>query len=278
MPSILLGALLVLGSTASLSAQTFDDFETYTISANAAELIGVNSLDDTTVTATGQGPALVMDGCTYSSNGVNLQWCGSGYFGLPGKTLLGNGNVLTLTYDIPVTLITFNLHAFDGFGDSITVNLFDVGGGLISSTSGINVPDSTPVPFSYSGAAVKTVQISSAVYSWSAVLDDHFYSDVAPLDLTITGTCPGPMQLSLTGATPLGSVAIAYGSPGTFTIPAGSCIGTVLDLNAPTLAGFFTADAAGSLSLGFSLPSTFCGLSVQVVDLTTCITSTVAVL
>ncbi|PCJ53071.1 MAG: hypothetical protein COA70_10445 [Planctomycetota bacterium] len=273
----LLAAFLIFG-TASLSAQTFDDFETYSVAAGSAESVNSVSLEDTTITGTGQGPNLVMDGCTYSStSGTSLQWNGAGWFGLPGKTIVGSGAVLTLIYDVPATSISFNMHAFDGFAGIVTVELFDAGGGLVSSTPGVNLPDSTPVLFSHAGASVKTVNIISSVNPWSAIIDDHRYSGGPIVDLTVNGTCPGPMQLSLTGATPFGTVALGYGSPGTFSIPVGSCIGTALDLNAPTLAGFFIADAAGNLNLAFSLPSAFCGLSVQAVDMATCTTSTVAI-
>lgn len=74
----------------------------------------------------------------------------------------------------------------------------------------------------------------------------------------------------LSGASPFGAVALAYGAPGDFTIPGGSCGGTVLDLASPTLAGLFGTDATGTLSLSFNAPAGLCGLSIQAVDLTTC--------
>ncbi|MGB0954307.1 MAG: hypothetical protein ACPG31_13905, partial [Planctomycetota bacterium] len=267
-------SLLTLGLVAALlstpaSAQTTDDFELYVIGGGSAETIGVSALEDTTLTGTGQGPGLVNDGCTYNTTGTALQWNGVGWYGLGSKCINANYPDLTLSYDAPVTSVSFNLANFDGYGDTCTINLYDAGGSLVSSTAGISIPDSTPVPFTWTGSGVTDVEIINDNLQWSPMIDDHTYTN-GGMALVIQGTCPGPMQLSLTGATPGGSVALAYGPLGTFTIPSGPCIGTVLDLGTPTLAGIFTADAAGALSFSFTAPAALCGLSVQGVDLTTC--------
>lgn len=92
--------------------------------------------------------------------------------------------------------------------------------------------------------------------------------------LSISGICPGPMTVSVSGATAGGSIALAYGNAGSWTIPNGPCAGTVLDLaGVPTLAGFFNADAAGTLTLAPNVPAGLCGRTLQAVDMTTCAVS-----
>lgn len=92
--------------------------------------------------------------------------------------------------------------------------------------------------------------------------------------LSIAGNCPGPMTISVSGATSPGSIALAYGNAGSWAIPNGPCAGTVLDLaGVPTLAGFFNPDAAGNLTLVPNVPAGLCGRTLQAVDMTTCTVS-----
>lgn len=94
--------------------------------------------------------------------------------------------------------------------------------------------------------------------------------EAAGLGLTIEGTCPGPVTVTITGATPGGGIAVAYGDAGSFTLPGGACAGQVLDISAPTLAGVFVADASGNVTLSQVLPPWACGLTLQAVDVSTC--------
>ena len=74
--------------------------------------------------------------------------------------------------------------------------------------------------------------------------DDHIAEDAgsvyvfdwaAPV-LSVTGSCPGPMELSFTGATRKGVVALAAAqAEGSFTIPGAPCPGLVLGLEQPRL-------------------------------------------
>jgi len=98
------------------------------------------------------------------------------------------------------------------------------------------------------------------------------------LALSMTGTCPGVMNISVTGATAAGSVALAYGNAGSFTLPSGSCAGLVLDIANPTLAAFFTADSAGSVAISPNIPGAVCGLTLQAVDMATCSKSNAVIL
>lgn len=93
------------------------------------------------------------------------------------------------------------------------------------------------------------------------------------LDLTISGTCPGPMTITISGATPNGNVAVLYGTAGSFTVPSDPCGGITVDMAFPLLAGIFPADANGDLVLVPTIPSVACGWTLQVVDATNCAVS-----
>ncbi len=96
----------------TIAASVVDDFETFSVAAGGAVVIGVDTLDDTTI-ASGQGPGLVADGCTYTAGpGGSLQWNGAAYFGTASKNILSNTNgELAMLYDSPTGDISFDLDA-----------------------------------------------------------------------------------------------------------------------------------------------------------------------
>lgn len=96
--------------------------------------------------------------------------------------------------------------------------------------------------------------------------------------LSKSGTCPGPVQISVSGATTGGNVAFAYGPAGSFVLPPGPCAGTVLSISSPTLAAIVAADASGNIAISPTLPAGICGLTLQCVDMTTCTPSNTVVL
>lgn len=91
--------------------------------------------------------------------------------------------------------------------------------------------------------------------------------------LTRTGSCPGQITLSLTGATPGGGVAMLYGAAGTFTKPGGLCAGLRLNIAQPNFVGNLGVNALGQASITFSAAPGLCGRTVQGVDLATCTAS-----
>lgn len=101
---------------------------------------------------------------------------------------------------------------------------------------------------------------------------DVFERDRGPLGpvLADSGVCPGSMTLTVTGATPNATVALAYGSSGSFTLGIPPCAGLVLDIANPTLAALLTASAQGEVSLTFHASTGYCGRTVQAVDVPTC--------
>jgi hypothetical protein len=96
------------------------------------------------------------------------------------------------------------------------------------------------------------------------------------MSLNVEGSCPGPVDAVITGATPNGVVALVYGTGrGTFMIPGGPCGGTQLGLdNSATLLALPRADANGAVLLSRNVPGAACGrVIIQAVDASSCNTS-----
>ncbi|MGB0685492.1 MAG: hypothetical protein ACPGQD_04825 [Planctomycetota bacterium] len=126
--------------------------------------------------------------------------------------------------------------------------------------------ESSGILASFSGLGTGT-----GIGGWAADCDNWELGDgPSGPTLAITGSCPGLTTIAVTGANAFTGIALAYGAAGSFTIPGGSCPGSVLDISSPTLAGIFGADASGSLSLSVTLPAGVCGLVVQAVDTFDC--------
>jgi outer membrane protein assembly factor BamB len=95
--------------------------------------------------------------------------------------------------------------------------------------------------------------------------------------LGVTGTCPGTATITVTGATPGGSIAFyASKQTGMTTIATGECAGTVLGLKKARLLATGTADGNGALTVRIRLNAKRCGQLFQAVDLSTCATTNVA--
>lgn len=100
--------------------------------------------------------------------------------------------------------------------------------------------------------------------------------------LVADGTCPGggPIQVSWSGATPNGQVALIFAvCEGDFVVPARNpCQGTQLGLCSTQiqLVGIYRSDANGSRQLNGFAGNGACGKFLQLLDLTTCDTSNVA--
>ncbi len=111
---------------------------------------------------------------------------------------------------------------------------------------------------------------------WTFALVGLFPGEVwgTPL-LDVTGTCPGVMTLTITGATPASDVFIVSGDrQGTTAIPSGPCAGTELGLaDGLVVRATRTADGTGVVSLSPDVPALACRAWVQVLDVATCTVS-----
>ena len=197
------------------------------------------------------------------------------FLGQTSRNVCGAGLDLVMEYNPPVTSVSFDIMAFNGAPDLVRVEVFGPGRVLLSTTNNISVTDGTGVPFSYQGGPIASVKIWATQQPSSPIVDNHEYGGP---NLLITGPCPGQKTLTITGANSGARLAIAHGNAGSFIIPSGGCAGVELALATPSLAGFFNADATGSLSLTFNPPAGLCGRSVQVIDLSSCLVSQVAIL
>ncbi|KAA3614450.1 MAG: hypothetical protein DWQ01_01745 [Planctomycetota bacterium] len=107
-------------------------------------------------------------------------------------------------------------------------------------------------------------------------------NDTGRLELLVTGTCPGPAQIQVLGASPQDQVQIwgAYAT-GQAQIPAGqSCTGTQTGLaDTLVLLGTLQTDANGEADTAVNLPPAVCGaLYLQAVDQGSCATSELVLL
>lgn len=123
------------------------------------------------------------------------------------------------------------------------------------------------------------VLVAAAAGSTSAMTLESGSGSFLPVPvLTKSGVCPGPMTLTVTGATPLKKVAFFYGFPGSFTNPNPPCVGLVMNIvglpgTTPTLIAVQTANIAGVATLSGNVPAALCGRTVQAVDVASCTTS-----
>lgn len=93
--------------------------------------------------------------------------------------------------------------------------------------------------------------------------------------LAVSGSCPGLISVQISNASAGLSVALLYGRAGGFTQnnPGRPCVGLTLGIRNPTLLGILTANGSGQAGLQSNVPTAACGLTVQVVDLATCLAS-----
>lgn len=113
--------------------------------------------------------------------------------------------------------------------------------------------------------------------SWSAGAADNWELNggcSGPVfTLSKTGTCPGPVTVTTTNGTAGAVHVFLYGGVGSFTIPGGSCGGTVLGLSSPTIGALVGANGSGSASASVNSKPAWCGLTIQVIEAGTCATT-----
>ncbi len=208
-----------------------------------------------------------------TTTGVATLIGSTGYFGVQGLAYAGGtlyGWELGSGTGIGVGLITIN----PATGAASDVN------GAVGNDGVIQTLCASP-----SGALYG---VQSSVYSINTVtgsatlVGSGGYSDLrgaeftgvpTGLQLSKTGSCPGLVTLTVTNATPSGTVAMIYGPAGMFTHTGTPCTGTTVSISAPNLGGFLAADGSGAAALTFNAPAGACGLTVQAVDIGTCGTS-----
>ncbi len=92
------------------------------------------------------------------------------------------------------------------------------------------------------------------------------------LQLTVTGSCPGPVLLAATNATPGGLVVFAYGTVGSYSVGGPTCNGLIVPLGAPSQLAAIIAGQTGYASFSGGAPAAACGVVlVTAVDVTICV-------
>jgi len=101
-------------------------------------------------------------------------------------------------------------------------------------------------------------------------------TDPAAVTISMTGACPGQVDVTVTTAEPAQDVIVWAGEAGgTTTIPSGGCAGTDLGLDPARRWRNLTTDANGNASFGIVGTGGWCGRSLQGID-RNCSTSAVA--
>lgn len=113
---------------------------------------------------------------------------------------------------------------------------------------------------------------------WRIGFNTYMLTGPSGPQLAKSGTCPGPVTLSVSNATPNATVALVHGPAGSWTKPSGTCAGLTLAIGAPTLGGFLPMNGSGAGALSFNAPPAACGRTVQAVDIPTCTASNPIVL
>ncbi len=100
-------------------------------------------------------------------------------------------------------------------------------------------------------------------------------ASLAAPSLSVSGACPGPVDITIANGTPNGKAAILSADDrGSAPFPGGPCAGdTGLSQAGLALRKVVDLDGSGSASLMPDLPGGVCGSWVQVVDVATCETS-----
>lgn len=143
-----------------------------------------------------------------------------------------------------------------------------------------NAPSSDPTISADGRSAGFQSQATNLVPSDTNNREDVFVHDFVASgpSLVQAGNCPGPITLTVAGASPGGQVALVHGPAGVFVRPGQPCQGLTLGVSPPSLGAVRTADGAGVAILNFNAPPGACGRSVQAVDVTTCVATNTIVL
>ena len=157
-----------------LPGYSIDDFETYSVAT--AENVGTGTIDASSI-LNGQGPNLVSDNVIYRS-ATTFQWNGDGYFGLDSNTLVSGSSQIVFLYQNDTDAFGLDFQAFNGFGYSARIEVFDLDVNLISDTV-VTVTDAGPTFYGFvSSDGIFGVRISDLTNGFSPVIDNHQYGAI----------------------------------------------------------------------------------------------------
>lgn len=129
---------VVIGSLLGTGA-IFEDFDAFTVADGTTKNLFTDTLDSTTV-ARGQGPSLVETGLRFEVPQGLLNWNGTNYENLPDRSIVGfNTDTLEIHFDTPTNVVGLEVNEFQSSPDFVTVRVFDGGGGLAATFTGLEV-------------------------------------------------------------------------------------------------------------------------------------------
>jgi hypothetical protein len=167
----------------------------------------INGLNSTTVvdsalTATPEGPGLVIPGFYISTTG-SIQWNSDGYFGLSTQTISGS-SPLTIGLTSLAMAFGVDLETYQGYPNTFDVTVYATDKMTVLYTTSLTVSSPSPVFFGYQDSAgIGSVLFSNATQRFAPVLDNlEFGNSFASV--------PEPSSMVL--ATIAGLVGLGYHS------------------------------------------------------------------
>lgn len=131
--------------------------------------------------------------------------------------------------------------------------------------------ESGPASISWDGRCVAFESLASNLVSGDTnSVSDVFVHERPGLSLTLTGTCPGPVTLTVTHATPGGAVVMIHGEPGSSIRIGSPCTGLIIPIRQPALAGILRANGSGVANYPFNSHPGLCGRTIVGVDVGSC--------
>jgi len=164
---------------------TMEDFEGNGL-LGSGQISASGPLTSTSIFA-GYGPGLVEAGASYNS--ATLYWNDNGYFGLNTRTMgdasAWRGLATEVTFTSAVDAFGFDLQGYSGFSQAGTIDVYDLGNNLISSTA---------VNGGFFGwhdvAGIGRVVISADTDGY-IMIDNHGYGTAVPEPATMTALVLG---------------------------------------------------------------------------------------
>lgn len=199
----------------------------------------------------------------------------TGFFGMQGLTEAGGvlyGWEIGTGSGFGVGLVTIN----PATGAATDVDVNNGGSGFevqtLCSDSVGNLWGASDALYTVDKVTGLTSLVGSGGYS--DVRGIEFAGGGAPsFTLAKSGTCPGSVALFTSNGTPFNLVAILHGTAGSFTKPSGTCAGLTLGIASPKVGGIIGSDGSGAASAALNSLASWCGRTVQAVDLATCTAS-----
>ena len=223
------------------------------------------------------GPSVAPDGTIYIFHAYSNLWSltSSGAKRWEADGIAGSNFPVVPTVSPDGTIVAFGtVFSFGQNGKLVAVNATD--GSVLWSIPIPGPSAGVAGPVSFSNDASVIYAPITEIGGTNQLIAVQVGNSAGPV-LDVSGTCPGPVTISVTGATPGANLAVWGGKQaGATTLTTGDCAGTTIDLKKAHLLATGIADNNGEVTLRIRLNANRCGILLQAIDLSTCATSNVA--